>query len=312
MPQSRRFFVLTLIVHLVCAVASSGLWAQEEPTEPRGIGLSVEPGGLLIQHVKPGETYDLSQKAGIALKISNPDAKPRTYRLSTHRPSDVGNSKWLLGYLEIPNPAWFWFDQEELTVGPQSDGYAKMFLKVPVGNRGYDNQQWVVSIGVQGKPEHGETLALAAFPRYQIETESNADVDVIPAGPLGLKPSLLRFEETPPGKRMQGRITLYNNEATSRRYSVSVKTISVDPTREQIVPSPGYAWVLEPRWVSVGTKRVKINGNESRTVDVSVTVPNKREYAGQRWETLLWIEPSEGLPRFARIQVETQAVLSSE
>jgi hypothetical protein len=170
----------------------------------------------------------------------------------------------------------------------------------------------VVSIGVQGKPEAGEMLALAAFPRYQIETGSNADIGTIPAGPFGLQPSLLGFEDVPLGKGKKGRVMLYNNEAASRRYTISVKTIPVDPTREQIVPSPGYSWVLEPKWVSVSKRRVKINGNESRTVDVSVKVPNKPEYSGQRWEALLWIEPDEGLPRFARIQVETQPVLPSE
>jgi len=306
-----RTHQLVLIIGLACSSSAPWLWAQEEPAERGGIRLSVEPGGLLIQHVKPGETYDLTQSSGIALKISNTDTKPRTYRLSTHRPSEVGNRKWLEGYLEILDPSWFWLEQGEVTVGPESDGFVKMYLKIPEEEQ-YHNQHWVVSVGVQGKPEAGEMLALAAFPRYQIETESKADVKAIPAGLLGIKPAMLQFETMEPGKRKKAQVSLYNNDATARMYTISVKTILVDPTREQIVPSPGYAWIPEPKWMSVSKGWVKVNGNESRTVNVSVKVPNKPEYSGQRWEALLWVEPDEGLPRFARIQIETQPVLPSQ
>jgi len=293
------------LIGLACSLAAPVLWAQEESAKPKGIGLTVEPGGLLIQHVKPGETYDLAEKSNITLKISNGASRPTTYQLTTQRPSQVGNRKWLEGYLEMPDPRWFWFEQDEITVEPESDAYVKMYLKVPYGMGDHFNQHWVVSIGVQGKAKTGEMLALAIYPRYQIETESKADIEVPPAGALGLKPSVLEFDEMPLGERKEFQLTLYNNEAENRRYRISVKTIQVDPTREQIFPTPGYTWLQELKWVSPKKKRVKIDGNQSRTVSVKVKIPEKPEYYGKSWETLLWIEPDEGPPRFARIQITT-------
>lgn len=309
-PTTKRLWV-TLLVGLAGFLAIPGLGADERPDRARGVGLSVAPGGLAIQHVTPGQTYDLAQRSGVVLRISNHDSRPRTYRLSANKPSAVGNRKWIPGYLEIPDPTWFWFEQDEITVQPESDGSVKMYLKVPEGEQ-YDNQHWTVSIGVQGVSQPGEMLALAAYPRYQVETESKQDIAAVPAGPLGLKPSVLRFEGLPLGTEQEGRITLYNNDAKRQRYTLAVKTIPVDPTREQIIPSPGYAWIPEPKWVSVRKRRVVIKGQQNRAVTVRFNVPNEPEHYGKHWEALLWIEPGEGPPRFVRIQMETVPVLVTE
>ena len=285
-----------LLVILLLMFAAPRVRAEEAPT---GVGLSVEPGGLLIQHVKPGETYDLAQKSGISLKVSNRDTKARTYRLSTHRPSEVGSGAWLAGYAEIPDPSWFWFEQPEVTVAPGGDGHAKMFLRIPPGAQ-YDNQQWVVSVGVEGTPQAGETMALAAFPRYQIETEASADAGTVPAGPLGVVPSVLQM----PIPTATRRVTLWNNDATARRYTFSVKTAPSGVEREQIAPSAGRAWVPEPTWITVKKRHVTIEPHQSRVIEVQARAPSTASNAAQPWEALLWIEPDAGPARFVRIQLE--------
>ena len=58
-------------IGVVWLMAPPVIQAQEEPGGRRGTGLSVEPGGLLIQHVIPGETYDLGERSGVFLKVSN-------------------------------------------------------------------------------------------------------------------------------------------------------------------------------------------------------------------------------------------------
>lgn len=277
----------------------------------KGMGLSVEPGGILIQRVKPGEPYGLADKGGVALKISNRDVKPRTFRLSSHQPSQVGNGKWLAGYEEIPDPSWFWFDRQELTVEPESDGYAQMFVKIPDDAR-YRNQRWSVSIGVNGVAQPGEMLALAAYPRYQIETEpGSADAPEAPHGTLGLAPSLLRFESPAPKEALRDQVTLFNNDAVPHRYKLSIKTITADATREQIVPSPGYAWVPDTTWVAVGKRKVSLKPGEREAIPLTARIP-KDAPSGGRWEVLLWVEPDQGRPAFTRIQLETISATSNQ
>ncbi len=305
--MSVREACVVLAAGLACWLGSAGALASEEPSaEPNSVGLSVEPGGLLIQQVQPGQQYDVAAASGVALKVSNRDARPRTYRVSAHRPSAVGNGKWLSGYEEIPDPSWFQCEPSELSVGPGAEGYARMSLRVPEEER-YYNQAWTVSIGVRGVPQPGEMLALAAFPRYQIETEAGPDVTEAPEGLLGLAPSVLRIEGLQPGLPRMSRLMLYNSDAVTHRYAISARVIRVEAAREQIVPSPGHQWIPDFSWVDIQEPQVSVGAGQRRPIEFSVTIPNQPEVFGQRWEALVWVEPDSGAPRFARAQISAAA-----
>lgn len=275
---------------------------EEEKTKP-SMGLSVQPGGLLIQYVKLGQTYDLYEKSGIALIIENKDDKPHTYILTTSKPSEVGNKKWLKGYLEIPDHSWFWFEKNEVTVEAQSKQEVKMFLKIPQEER-YYNQHWAVSLGITGKPEKGEMLTLAVYPRYQIETESKVGLKEKPDGIIGFEPATLIFENLGLEKKEKAKIIIYNNDKKAHRYRIIPKIIEVDPTREQIVASPGFSWIPEIKWIRI-KKRLRIEPGETKELIVTVKIPKKEEYQQKKWETLIFVEPVEGQSGFVRIQIQT-------
>jgi hypothetical protein len=76
--------------------------------------MSVEPGGLLIQHIKPGERYNLAAIGGIQLKIVNQSADERRYRISVGTPEKLGISQWTEGYTEIHEPGWFSVEPVEM------------------------------------------------------------------------------------------------------------------------------------------------------------------------------------------------------
>ncbi len=277
---------------------------QEEKPKP-SLGLSVAPGGLMIQNVKPGQTFGLYEKAGVALIIENKDINPHTYIINTFKPSRVGNKKWLKGYSEIPDPTWFWFENNEITVGPQSKQEVKMYLKIPEEDP-YYNQHWSISLGISGKPESGKMLALAVYPRYQIETESKTGLEEKPHGLIGIEPSNLIFKNLPLRKKEKKKIILYNNDQTAHKYTVTSQVIEVDPTREQIFVTSGYTWVPNKKWLRPKRKKVKILPGESKELTVSVKIPKKKEHYQKKWEALIFIEPDQGRSRFARVLIETE------
>ena len=277
---------------------------QEEKPKP-SLGLSVAPGGMMIQNVKLGETYDLYEKTGIALIVENKDKTSHTYMIDTFKPSQVGNKKWLQGYSEIPDPGWFWFDNGEITVEAQSKKKVKMFLKIPDEDK-YYNQHWTVSLGISGKPEAGKMLSLAVYPRYQIETEDKTGLEEKPAGLIGLEPGGLVFEDLLLGKKEKKRIAIYNNDKTAHRYMITSSVIEAGPTREQIVVSSGYSWIPDKRWVKPNRKRLKILPGESKDLTISVRIPKAKGHYQKKWEALIFIEPDEGLPGFVRVRIDTQ------
>lgn len=282
---------------------------QEKPKPSRG--LSVAPGGLLIQYVKLGETYDLYQKSGIALIIENKDTSPHIYKLTALKPSEAGNKKWLKGYAQIPDPSWFWLENNEVLVEPQSKQEVKMFLKIPDEDK-YYNQRWTVSLEVTGKPEAGSMLALAVYPRYQIETESKAGLKEKPDGLIGFEPSVLVFKDLALGKKQESKIIIYNNDSQSRRFNITPKIITVDPAREQIVASPGYSWLPNIKWLKADLKKMEIKPDESRELNITVNIPRRKEYYQRKYEALIFAESEEGLSGFARVQVQTEGRKDAE
>ena len=309
--KKKLLFIVSIISLAFLFLANTNTFAQEEPAQkekskPR-MGLSIRPGGLLIQYVKLGEAYDLYKKTGIVLIIENKDSRPHTYLLSTSKPSQVGNKKWLKGYLEIPSPDWFWFEKDEVTVGAESQKEIKMFLKIPKEDK-YYNQHWTVSLGVTGKPKKGEVVALAVYPRYQIETESKTVLTQRPYGTIGLEPSLLKFENLTLGEKKKGTITIYNNSNKTHRYAIIPRIVEVGPGREKISSSPGYAWIPNIKWIKPGKKRINIGTNKSKELPIRVKIPEKLENYDKNWEAILFVEPDKGLPGFIRVQIKTEKV----
>src|SRR3972149_1895593 len=96
-----------------------------------GAGLTVEPGGLLLQKVPLGEVYDLSKESGITLKIHNRNDSKRTYRIFARKPSAAGSGQWTEGYQEIPDQGILSFDKSEVTIEPQGIGEVRLYLKIP-------------------------------------------------------------------------------------------------------------------------------------------------------------------------------------
>lgn len=281
------------------------LCAEEGQAGSKGMGLTVEPGGLLVQYVPLGETYDFTKEVGIPLTIYNRDDQEHTYLLSTSKPSEVGTRKWLKGYLEIPDPSWVWFDEEEVTVGANGSSKVNLYLKIPEEEK-YYNQHWSVSLGVSGKPGAGQMLALALRPRIEIETLSKGDVSETPSGHLAAVPSTLVFEDVALGETVKLLLKIFNNDNQKHRYRITPKVFPHDPAKRLIYPSQKFFWIPNVNWLRPEKKKIKIAPHESKELSVEVNVPVEEKHYRKNWEAVLWIEPEYGHPAFARIQIQTE------
>ena len=298
-----KIFITIIYIFFI----NTNLFARQKPVQPDkpkpAMGLRVQPGGMLIQHVKLGQTYDIYEKSGVALIVENKDIRPHSYAITTSRPSEVGNKKWLGGYSEIPDPGWFLLETNEITVGPQDREDVKMYIKIPKEEK-YYNQRWTVSLGVIGKHGKGDMLALAVYPRYQIETESKTGLSERPDGLTGLEPSMLIFKNV--DLEREGKIIIHNNDDMAHKYEITAKVIDSAPTREQITNTPGYSWIPNIKWVRPEKERIEIKPGEKMDMTVSVKIPPKEEYSKKKWEALIFVSSEEGISRFARVRIETR------
>jgi len=272
--------------------------------EKKGIGLSVEPGGLLIQKVPIGQLYDMDYWIKMRFKIYNESDKPRRYVLKGDKPVKVG-VKVLKGYNGIPNPSWFWFEKDEVLVPANSIEEIRMFLRIPDEEK-YCNQKWAVGINVEGKPEAEERLVLAVSPVFYIETEGRPEVKEKPAGFLGLVPGTAVLENVALGKsKTISKIKIYNNDDQPHLYKINSIIPSAGPGKQVIVPSPNFSWIPKKKWLRPGKSTLKIGPQEQKEITVDLDIPKKKEFLNQRWEGILFFESEEGLTNFVRVQIKT-------
>lgn len=260
--------------------------------------LKVAPGRFIVHNVQPGRQYDIHKEMGLRLTIYNDDDTTRTWLLSTNRPSERG--RWETGYAEIPDPAWCRFENDEVTVPPRSKAYANLHLKIPEGEQ-YYNQHWIVTLGIDGKPERGG-ISLAVDIRAQIETKGKENVKTRPDGLLGVAPSTVRFEDAAPGHGNTARVVLYNNDTKPHSYTVTSLFADGKSDRKTYL-THSYTAIPDSNWIRRNQK-IRVQPGKSGVLHLELDVPNPEAGAGRKWEEILLIQPEEGLAGFVRIQMD--------
>ena len=268
--------------------------------QPEAASLKVAPARFIVHNVKPGNLYDIYAETGLRLTIYNDDEVSRTWLLSTHRPSERG--RWEKGYAEIPDARWCWFEKNEITVEAKSKAYANLYLKIPDEEK-YYNQHWIVTLGVGGNSGR-PGISLAVDIRVQIETKSNADVNASPHGLIGLKPSMIRFEQVTPGRSENAQVVLYNNDETEHDYTI-ISLFEDSQTEKGTYLTHSYKAIPNTAWVS-GKKKIWISPGGSVALHLELKVPADAANFSKKWEDILLIQPDEGPARFVRVQILTQ------
>ena len=256
----------------------------------------MEPGGLLIQQVSIGETYDLHNGTGISLKVYNRQDRPAAYRISAHKPSAAGSGRWMPGYMEIPDSSWLSFDKNEVTIEQQGVGEVNLYLKVP-DDAVYYNQHWAVTVSIEGVATPEEAIAMAAYLPFEIETESREGTGKRPWGKIGVEPSMLNFHA---GKKQK--IKIYNSSDKDHKYQIRVGVPpNTFPARRPGL-SPGYGEIPEASWIGISNKDILIRQGKMIEVTVLLHLPEKLPAHGP-WEAIIWVESDDGDTAFARIDV---------
>ena len=268
--------------------------------------LKVSPARFIVHNVEPGRLYDVYKETRLRLTVYNDDTVNQTWVLATHRPSERG--RWEKGYGEIPDARWCWFDKNEITVEPNSKAYAYLHLKVPDEER-YYNQHWVVTLSIGGKPGRGG-IGVAVDVRAQIETKSSADVKTRPYGLLGMKPSIVPFEDTKPGGREKAQVEIFNNDVRAHSYTISSLLADADTDQKKYL-THSYKAIPDFKWVKYG-KHVQIEPGKSAELSLELEIPDDETNFGKKWEDILLVQPDEGRAGFLRVQVETKKKVKVE
>lgn len=270
-------------------------------THLESASLKVSPGRFTIRDIEPGRKYDVYRETGARLTIYNDGDTVRTWTLSLHRPSERG--RWELGYSEIPDPEWCWFEEDEIAVAPHGEAHAHLFLEIP-DEELYFNQHWVATATVGGKAGIGP-IALEVDVRILLETKPKTGMAASPYGPLGIEPSRVRLDNVLPGRAEKARIVIHNNDDATHEYDIVSLFSDAEIMRPTYLANPFEA-LPDPTWIA-HAKKIVIDAGDSSTLDLDIRIPDAEDNYDMKLEEVLLIRPDERIPGFVRIQMQTKA-----
>ena len=263
-------------------------------------GLRVSPAQFIIHDVEPGRVYDIFKETGLRLTIYNEGDKTLSWMLSTHRPSERG--RWEKGYSEIPDAKWCWFDQTDVSSGPDNPAYGHLFIQIPEDPK-YYNQHWVATLSVRGRPGAGP-VSLAVDIRVQIETKTVNDATTVPDGALAFVPSEVVYVNAQPGLNRQARVRIFNNDSTAHNYTVT-SLFDDDSVDHKSYLTGGYRKIPEASWLD-RPQTIQIGAGQSYELVLNLTVPQDAAHYGRKWEDIVLVQPDKGLAGFVRVKIETR------
>ena len=272
--------------------------------EGLAIGLAVEPGGLLIQGINPGERYDLEAKSGLRLKIINKSGSLRHYRILVATPKRLGMARWTEGYSPIPEPAWVLVEPADVAVSAGATGYARIFINIPADVK-YFNQHWVVALSIQAKPKKSESLSLALKPVYYLETQSRRNSGGRLYGTLGIVPTKLECSEVTSASGQAvyscGQLEVHNGESRPHAYSINSEISKATAGGQKIWLTPGFTRLSNPGSIVMSPDRFALEPKESRSISVRFVPQSDKHVPIHNREGLLWVRSDQGNAGFVRL-----------
>ena len=261
-------------------------------------GIKVSPAAFCLQNAEVGKDLDL----GLDLIITNNSDNEETFLVRSLKPSQAVE-KWVKGYSEIPDAGWFYFNENEIKIGPNSDGKLRMHLKVPDEEK-YYNQHWMVYVEVATQAQEGKMFLMAIKPDYMIETQSKIDVKEKPYGILGLVPGVVKAEKVIPGKAKKVSFRIYNNDQTAHTYEILSYIPEASSAKQDISVTAGYEWINKDLWVMPREAKIKLKPGQAKDITVNILVPKGSECSDVGWESIVLVKPDKGLEGFVRILIE--------
>ncbi|MDI7258434.1 MAG: hypothetical protein QME90_00785 [Thermodesulfobacteriota bacterium] len=264
------------------------------PSPLLALGLTVQPATFLFRDIPIGTKVKLP----VPLSIHNKDKQPHTYAVSPYSPSRLGMS-WPEGYQEIPDPTWFRFEEKEITIAGGETGFVNMFIEIARSDA-YYNQKWVIALRVTTRVESGESIAIAVYPRFLIETENREEIKGRPAGKTGIRPGVLYL--SPPFHEKKESIEIYNNDNIPHTYTIRSE-IPPSGIQSQVLPTPSYDWIPNPAWIVPDQDAVEVESGEKQSISFHLDITQNESLPLQRWEGLLFFRPDKGPSTFGRVLI---------
>ena len=103
---------------------------------------------------------------------------------------------------------------------------------------------------------------------------------------------------------------IFNNDNVIHTYMIT-SYIPNASAKQDISGTPGYEWIKNTSWVKPSTswfkpanRMIKINPGKVKKVTLYIQVPEGSRCIDEGWESIVFVEPDQGLTGFVRVLIE--------
>ncbi|MFH1310429.1 MAG: hypothetical protein ABIH85_07115 [Candidatus Omnitrophota bacterium] len=168
--RRKKIFCLGLSGLILCA----GLFFSSIPAD--ALGLSVDPGEIILREVPLGEKISVVEFAGEKAKllIENKSEKDCTYDIEVLSVTGV-NAHLKRGYKDIPGTSWIKPEKKEVHILAGNTKTVDVYLEIPKDKQ-YENKNYQAILEVKSRKDNpGDLFVLAVQVRMCISTQKIED-----------------------------------------------------------------------------------------------------------------------------------------
>lgn len=130
------------------------------------VDFTLTPEEIFLDNVPLGETYDVSEKTGLLLTVTNHGEREQTFKLQSRT---VGNSTATLtgNYDDTPDASFLRFSKSEFTLLPKEKITVKMYVEIPA-KREYAGKRYMFIIRAYTV---GERVSTGVYSRLYVSIQ---------------------------------------------------------------------------------------------------------------------------------------------
>jgi hypothetical protein len=126
---------------------------------------------------------------------------------------------------------------------------------------------------------------------------------------IGVVPAEVRIDGLPPGATREFELTIHNNDAVPRVFTLASSPPPDGEQREKRTQLP------DVRWIHFTPDQIEVAPHDEATVTVTLAVPRDQNWTGQRWEIWLGVTAQSsallGVKLYVRLLVSTGSTIAA-
>lgn len=262
-----------------------------------GERLSSNMGELLLRHLQPGTTYNLTTLLQFPLEVVYEGSSEVILKLDPVLPEENEKKE---GFENIPDLEWIHVNPNIFETKGSTVIHSNVTITIPNENALLGRKFIVYLWSRVAKKGGGFGMGIGTKSRLLLtiaEKKNNPENFTQGSSYMGFKldPGMATLKKTLLGKKIKalknskGSLKIINFGSENKKFKIEV----VDGSSLGMEPPEGMEWGSKETEISIKPNKIKIKAGKSKKIKISLKLPKKEKFYGKKYQYLLRVSPDD-------------------